>query len=129
MAIQAKNKIDPSFNMSSMTDIVFLLLIFFMLTSNFATPTGLPISLPKSANSQKEVTKVKVTITKDLQYYVNEVPTAESRIEDKLKEILPSKNGSVTLFVDKDVPVEYLVKVASTASKLNAKVSVATQKQ
>ena len=45
MGLQAKNKVDPAFSMSSMTDIIFLLLIFFMLTSSFITPSGLPVNL------------------------------------------------------------------------------------
>ncbi|MEN7549152.1 biopolymer transporter ExbD [Rapidithrix thailandica] len=128
MALSSKNKVDPSFNMSSMTDMIFLLLVFFMLTSNFVTPSGLPIKVPTSKASSKVMPKVNVGITKDLKYYVNEVEVPYNFLEDELKSILPVKEeGVVVLQVDKDVPVQYLVNVAGIAAKLKAKVSIATR--
>ena len=72
MNFSPKNKIDTAFSMSSMTDIIFLLLIFFMLTSNFITPSGLPVNLPSSKSSTIVLQKISVTITKDLRYYIND---------------------------------------------------------
>ena len=72
MKLKANNKINPLFSMSSMTDIIFLLLIFFMLTASFVTPSGLPVNLPSSKSSTIVIQKVSVTITKDLKYFVNE---------------------------------------------------------
>ena len=71
MNLQARNKVDAAFSMASMTDLIFLLLIFFMLTSSFVTPSGLPVNLPTSVASTIEVQKVSVTVTKDLQFFVN----------------------------------------------------------
>jgi biopolymer transport protein ExbD len=123
-----KNKIDPNFNMSSMTDMIFLLLVFFMLTSNFVTPSGLPISVPSSKASVKVMPKVNVGITKDLRYYINEVEVPFEYIEDELKSVLPEvEEGVVVLSVDKDVPVQHLVNVAGIATKLRAKVTIATR--
>ncbi|MFO0508228.1 MAG: ExbD/TolR family protein, partial [bacterium] len=51
MNLQTRNKVDSAFNMASMTDLIFLLLIFFMLTSSFVTPSGLPVNLPTSKAS------------------------------------------------------------------------------
>jgi len=127
MALGSKNKVDPTFNMSSMTDMIFLLLIFFMLTSNFVTPSGLPINLPKSVASKKVIPKVNVSITKDNKYYVNEVEYPLDLLEDELRYQLDKENaeqGVVVLSVDKDVPVQNLMDVAGIAAKLNAKVSV-----
>lgn len=127
MGLKPENKIDPTFNMSSMTDMIFLLLVFFMLTSNFVTPSGLPIAVPSSKASKKVMPKVYVSITKDLHYYVNEVEVPLSFLEDELKAVLPSKQeGVVVLTVDKDVPVQHLVNVAGVATALKAKVSIAT---
>ena len=78
MNLQTRNKVDPAFNMSSMTDLIFLLLIFFMLTSSFITPSGLPVSLPSSKASTIEVQKVSVTITKELKFYVNDKLVSKS---------------------------------------------------
>lgn len=113
--------------MSSMTDMVFLLLIFFMLTSNFATPSGIKISVPTSESSTKVIPKVNVTITKELKYYINEVQVPFDFIEQELKSILPEEEGVVVLLVDKDVPVQHLINVAGIATKLKAKVSIATK--
>lgn len=127
MAFESKNKIDSSFSMSSMTDIVFLLLIFFMLTSNFITPSGLPVSLPSSKKSKIVMQKASITITKDLKYYINDRRISRSRIEQELRRELNGEEAMVTLHIDKSVPTEYLVEVAGIAASLNAKVSIATK--
>ncbi len=127
MAFESKHKIDSSFSMSSMTDIVFLLLIFFMLTSSFITPSGLPVSLPSAKKSKIIMQKVSVTITKDLKYYINDRRITRSRMEQELKRVLNGEEAMVTLHIDKEVPTEYLVEVAGIAASLNAKVSIATK--
>lgn len=127
MSLQSKHKIDPSFNMSSMTDVVFLLLIFFMLTSSFITPSGLPVSLPSAKKSKIVMQKVTVTITEDLKYYINDRRVTRSRIEQEMKRELNGEEAMVTLHIDKEVPTEYLVEVAGIAASLNAKVSIATK--
>lgn len=127
MNLGSKNKIDASFSMASMTDLIFLLLVFFMLTSSFVTPSGLPVSLPTSAASTIEVQKVSVTVTKDLQYYVNEKKVSKGTLEGELKSRLTGPGGSVVLHIDKSVPTEHLVHVAGIATKLEAKVVIATK--
>ena len=127
MAFESKHKIDSSFSMSSMTDIVFLLLIFFMLTSNFITPSGLPVSLPSAKKSKIVMQKASVTITKDLKYYINDRRITRSQIERELRRELNGEEAMVTLHIDKSVPTEYLVEVAGIAASLNAKVSIATK--
>ena len=115
--------------MSSMTDIIFLLLIFFMLTSNFVTPSGLPVSLPSSKTSAIVMQKISVTITGDLKYYLNEKPVALAEIEPQLAALLQGTQegeGVVVLHVDKTVPVEHLARVAGIAANLKAKVTLAT---
>jgi biopolymer transport protein ExbD len=129
MNFRSKNKINPDFSMSSMTDIIFLLLIFFMLTSNFVTPSGLPVNLPSSKSSTIVMQKISVTITPDLQYFVNDKPTSFENIEPELRTLLAGTaqgEGVVVLHVDKSVPVEHLVKVAGIATELKAKVTLAT---
>lgn len=130
MNLRSKNRISAEFSMSSMTDIIFLLLIFFMLTSNFVTPTALPVNLPSSTKGSIVMQKVSVTISADLQYYVNDKPTSLDNLRTDLGAALGTGTeegqGVVVLNVDKSVPVEYLVKVGSIANDLNAKVSIAT---
>ena len=127
MNISPKNKIDASFSMASMTDLIFLLLVFFMLTSSFVTPSGLPVNLPSSKASSIEVQKVSVTITKGLQYYVNEKKVTKATLEGELKSRLGGAGGSVVLHIDKEVASEHLVYVAGLATSLEAKVVVATK--
>ncbi len=127
MNLKSKHKVETLFSMSSMTDIIFLLLIFFMLTSSFITPSGLPVNLPSSKSSTIVLQKVSVTITPDLRYYVNDTRVARNRLELELAKELEGKEGVVVLHIDKSVPTEYLVEVAGIATALKAKVSIATQ--
>lgn len=127
MRLQQKNKIEPSFSMSSMTDIIFLLLIFFMLTSSFVTPAGLPVNLPSSEASNIVMQEVSITVTKDLQYSVNEKVVTRDEIKNELTLLLQDKQGQVVLHIDKDVPVEYLVEIGGISAALGANVSIATK--
>ena len=129
MALGSKYKVDPAFSMSSMTDIIFLLLIFFMLTSSFITPSGLNVNLPSSKKSEIVMQKVSVTITKDLQYLVNNQEVNRNNLESVLSQELKNGEGEgvVVLHVDKSVPTEHFVEAAGIATSLNAKVSIATK--
>lgn len=127
MALQSKNKVESSFSMSSMTDIIFLLLIFFMLTSSFITPSGLPVNLPSSETTDIIMQEVTVTITKDLQFSVNDRVVSREQIKGELGPLLDGKKGQVVLHIDKDVPVEYLVEIGGIAAGLGANVSIATK--
>lgn len=127
MGLQSKHKVSAAFSMSSMTDIIFLLLIFFMLTSTFITPSGLPVNLPSSKSSNIVMQRVSVTITPDRRFYINDQRVTRDLIEIELSKALQGKEGVVVLHVDKSVPVEYLVDVASIATSLKAKVSIATK--
>lgn len=127
MGLQSKHKVNAAFSMSSMTDVIFLLLIFFMLTSTFITPSGLPVNLPSSKSSNIVMQRVSVTITPDLRFYINDQRVTRDLIEYELGRALQGKEGVVVLHVDKSVPIEHLVNVASIATSLKAKVSIATK--
>jgi len=127
MNLQTRNKVDAAFNMASMTDLIFLLLIFFMLTSSFVTPSGLPVNLPTSVASTIEVQKVSVTVTKDLQFFLNDKKITRSTLESELKRSLLAPEGVVVLHIDRSVPTEELVYVAGIATSLKARVTIATK--
>jgi|SRR5882672_3961307 len=127
MNLQTRNKVEAAFSMASMTDLIFLLLIFFMLTSSFVTPSGLPVNLPSSIASTIEVQKVSVTVTKDLAYFVNDKRVTRNTLEKELSRNLGSPNGVVVLHIDKSVPTEELVYVAGVATSLKARVTIATK--
>jgi len=124
MDLRSRHKVDPTFSMSSMTDIIFLLLIFFMLTASFVTPSGLPVNLPTSVSTTIVMQKVSVSITSDLQYFVNTRRVERSQLEQVLSRELNGKVGVVSLHIDKSVPTEHLVYVAGIATRLKARVSV-----
>jgi biopolymer transport protein ExbD len=127
MGLQSKNKIETTFSMSSMTDIIFLLLIFFMLTSSFITPSGLPVNLPSSETSDIIMQEVSVSVTKDLRFSVNDKRVNRDEIKKELETLLREKKGHVVLHIDKEVPVEYLVEIGGIAASLEANVSIATK--
>ncbi|SFH10140.1 outer membrane transport energization protein ExbD [Algoriphagus hitonicola] len=110
-----------------MTDIIFLLLIFFMLTSSFITPSGLPVNLPSSETSDIAMQEVTVSVTKDLKYAVNDRVVNRDQIKAELTSLLSGKQGQVVLHIDKEVPVEYLVEIGGIAAGLEANVSIATK--
>ena len=127
MNLRTKHKIEAAFSMSSMTDVIFLLLIFFMLTASFITPSGLPVNLPSSKSSEIVIQKVSVTITDDLQYYVDDKKVSIAQLEGVLRNSFSGKEGVVVLHCDKSVPVENVVRVAGIATALEARVSIATK--
>ena len=129
MDLRSKHQVNATFSLSGMTDVVFLLLIFFMLTSTVVTPTGVPVNLPSSKTSNIVLQKVSVTITPDLRYFVNSQEVSEGSLEGVLRNALSEGDGVVVLHIDKTVPTEYLVKVAGIAAALEAKVSIAANPQ
>jgi biopolymer transport protein ExbD len=129
MNLQSKNQISTTFSLASLTDIIFLLLIFFMLTSSFVTPSAVPVDLPSTKVSKSLIAKqVEITITKELEYYINEDQVKLEEVEAQLKaKIEGVDNPKIVLNIDKTVAVEHLVKVASIANKLGAKIAIATE--
>ena len=90
MNIRGRNKVDPSFNMSSMTDIVFLLLIFFMLTSTLVTVSAIDVLLPKAGGKTENNKSIAVTITSKSQFYIDKTKVSSSRLESEiLKKNIP----------------------------------------
>lgn len=127
MDIKSKHKVDANFSMSSMTDIVFLLLIFFMLTSSFITPSGLPVNLPSAAAGNIVSQNNSVTITAELKYYLNDNEISINNLERELAKVATEPNGSVAIHVDETVDTKHLVKVAGIAMKLKQKLTIVTK--
>jgi biopolymer transport protein ExbD len=127
MAISNRNKIGISFSNAGMSDIIFLLLLFFMLTSTLVQPTALKLLLPKGTTQTSGRPQTTVSITKDLQYYLEDKPITI----DHLEAALQAKVGSnpdiyISLHADKSVPVEYVVNVMNIAAKNKYKLILAT---
>ena len=127
MALRSRNKVSADFNMSSMTDIVFLLLIFFMLTSTLVSPNALKLLLPSSKARTLEKQTVSVSITKDIAFFINENKVEKANIERELKLILDNiAEAAIILHADKTVDIEHVVKVMDIAYRNKYKIVLAT---
>lgn len=128
MAISPKNKINPTFSLSSMTDIIFLLLVFFMVSSTFIQTKGIMVEKPESKTASSEPVIVIVSIDKYGQYYYEQERASLQEIESKLelKKRL-NKNVSVSVNAEKTVSIEQLVKLMDIARRNDIKLVLATK--
>ena len=128
MNLRGRNKVSAEFSMSSMTDIVFLLLVFFLLTSPAITPDALDLILPKAQGKTSNVQKASVSITKDGAYYVDKERVSEYSIEKELKKILAGQDEpTVILRAEEGVPIEDAVFVMDIANRNKYKVVLAVR--
>ncbi len=110
-----------------MTDVVFNLLIFFMLTSTLVHPSAIKLLLPKGSTQTSAKPQTSVSITSDLNYYVEQQPVAFEQLEDILKQKLGSAPDTyIAVHADKSVPFENVVKVLDIAQRNNYKLIIAT---
>ena len=130
MALKSKNKISAAFSMSSMTDIVFLLLIFFMLTSTLVTTNALDLVLPNSNAQTVKKQRISVSINADLNYFIDKEAVEFKYIENHLIDRLAGEEEQVlVLRVDKSVPVEYAVEIMDIAYRNKFKIVLATEQK
>ena len=126
--IELQNKRKVDFNSSSMSDLVFLLLIFFMITSTLVSPNAINLTLPTSDSSRQSPSKnVEIYIDEQNNYYVN--PEGKNALPIPIDEVLPalqaavamdnSGQNSIILRADKSVHIEYVVKLMDVVNKLN----------
>lgn len=128
MNLRGRNKVSAEFSMSSMTDIVFLLLVFFLLTSPAITPDALDLILPKAKGKTSNVQKASVSITKDGAYYVDKERVSEYSIESELKKALAGQEEpTIILRAEEGVPIEDAVYVMDIANRNNFKVVLAVR--
>ncbi|MGJ8551215.1 ExbD/TolR family protein [Winogradskyella wichelsiae] len=128
MNIKGRNKVTPEFNMASMTDIVFLLLIFFMIASTLVSTNAIDIVLPKASGKTENKKSTAVSIKKDLTFYIDQERVGESVLETQLISILANQEApTIVLRAEKSVPVEHVVKVMDIANRNKFKVILAVQ--
>lgn len=127
MAIKRSSKLNPNFNMSSMTDIVFLLLIFFLVTSTLVNPNALKLLLPKSTNQLTNRKSVTVSIDRNRVYYFNTKVTPFSMLENKIvDELKNADDPCINIQAEKSVPIEYVVRIMNIAKNHGYKSILAT---
>lgn len=128
MNLRGRNKVSPEFNMSSMTDIVFLLLIFFMLTSTMVTTNALDLVLPKAKGKTDSNKNIAVSIDKDLQFYIDKEKISETDLEPKLLSIFGAdQTKAIILRAEEGVPIEKAVSVLDIANRNQIKVVLAVR--
>ena len=114
--------------MSSMTDIVFLLLIFFMLTSTLVTVNALDIILPKAQGKTESKKSTAVSITRKLEFFIDKTKVKESEIEAYLlKNVVNSDNQTIVLRAEEGVPIEKAVRILDIANRNKIKVILAVR--
>ena len=134
MAIKRTTKVDSSFSMSSMTDIVFLLLIFFLVTSTLVNPNALKLLLPKSTGQVAAKATVSVSIKhypeqNRVTYHINgkQKPVSFGEIEPEIRELLQFEDDpTFSIYADETVPVKEVVALMNIAKRNHYKVIMAT---
>ena len=132
--LKRKTKTIETFSMSSMTDIIFLLLIFFMITSTMVTPNAIKVLLPQGSQQTSAKPLARVIIDKELNYYSafgneDEMPIDPEEISDFLKKCANEEPEMyVALYADESVPYREIVKVLNIANENNFKMVLATRR-
>ena len=120
MAIKSRNKRKIDFNTSSMSDLVFLLLIFFMLTSTLVAPNAIKLLLPSSNSKTMSKQTVTVYVDDNNQYYVGEKRVSESELKTEIfVELADQIEGTVVIRSDKSVAVQYIVNIIDAVNEIN----------
>jgi len=132
MELKRKKRISAEFSMVSMSDLVFLLLIFFMITSTLIAPNALKLLLPESNNQTSAKPITTVSITRDLKYYINDNGTLKQVTFQEIEPFLKKREGLgndeiyKALHAEKTVPWEEVVKIMNIARKNKYKLIAAT---
>ena len=128
MNLRGRNKVNPNFNMSSMTDIVFLLLIFFMLSSTLVTVSAIDVILPKAGGKTENNTSVAVSITNQSKFYIDKTLVSENNLElEILKKVGADKRKTIVIRGDQNVPYKSVMKVIDLANKNKLKMILAVK--
>lgn len=129
MNFRRKKRFEAEVATSALNDIMFFLLLFFLIISTLANPSVIKVLLPKSTPSKGVIKEqVNLTITKDKEYFLNDKEIVPADLENKLTEIQKTKPDlSVVLRMDADLTIQDLVDVLATGTKLKIRVVMATQ--
>jgi biopolymer transport protein ExbD len=127
MNLRSRSKVLAEFNMSSMTDIIFLLLIFFMLTSTLVSPNALKLLLPNSSSQTRAKSNIAISIDKDLKYYFGTDAVSLDELRGKIQAKASSEEDpTIVLNVEKSVPIDNVVQVMNIGNELKVKMILAT---
>lgn len=130
MNLRSKSKVSTEFSLASMSDMIFLLLIFFLITSTMVSPNGVKIVLPKAGVQKPGKENVVVSIKPDLTVYINKDQTTLERLPSQLQiELSGEQDPVVAIAADKTVPYDNVMEVIKVATKLKYKILLKTDKE
>ncbi|NND08070.1 MAG: biopolymer transporter ExbD [Saprospiraceae bacterium] len=131
MALKKRNKISAEFSMSSLTDIIFLLLIFFMLTSTLVSQNALNLKLPSSTSKTVAPQSIAVSIEKQGRFYYNGKRMSVGNVEKNLREAVRSAGNrdkvTISIVSERGTPIEYVVQIMDMANRLKVQAILATE--
>ena len=133
MALKRPNKIEATFSMASMTDVIFLLLVFFMVTSTFVFPTALEVNLPQSSEQTAIKPGTRVYLDKELQLFVShdkEEPQAihiDNLVTYLVTMQVQAPESFIALYADEEVPYGKVIEILNLAAQNNLKMVLATK--
>ncbi|HKK89148.1 MAG TPA: biopolymer transporter ExbD [Saprospiraceae bacterium] len=131
MALKRRSKVNAEFSMSSLTDIIFLLLIFFMLTSTLVSQNALNLKLPSSNSKTVAPPSMSVSIKKNGSYYLNGQQMSLGNIENGLRQKVNQEqnrdNVTISIFAEENTPIQYVVNVMDLSNRLRVKAILATE--
>ncbi len=131
MGLKRRIRVEPEFSLAAMIDVIFLLLMFFMLTSKFVTPNALNLQLPSSSATTMASPALAVSIDKNGNYYLDAKKTSEANLENGLKARIKAmgkepKGTTITVVAEKGTSIEDVVFILDIANRLQVKTILAT---
>lgn len=130
MNIRRNKHFKPEVSTSSLNDIMFFLLLFFLIVSTLANPNVIKVLLPNSKSAQNlNKQQINLTVTADKKYFINQKEVSLGQVETELQnQIKDIENPTIILRFAKDLSVQDLVDVLEIGVRLNLKMVMATQK-
>ena len=133
MALKRRSRLESGFPMSSMTDIIFLLLLFFVISSTMTTPNDIKINLPQSgAKTATEQVVARVSIDKEGKYYIagnkeKAVEVSPEMLEEQIMNLISRDTATfLALYADQEIAYKEVVRVLDIANKNKLKLAIAT---
>jgi biopolymer transport protein ExbD len=131
MGLKRRQRVEPEFSLAAMIDVIFLLLMFFMLTSNFVTPNALNLQLPSSTSKSMASPSLAVSVKADGTFYIDRLGVDKTKLEAALRSRIKTENKdpkstTITVAADKAATVEDVVFILDIANRLKVKTILAT---
>jgi len=132
MKLKRKREMQAEVYTSSLNDIMFFLLLFFLIISTLVNPSVIQLMLPKASANVQKVSKqtINLSVTKDLNYYLNDKPIAFDAIKPAIQKLVPNpENTTIILRADRTIQLQDLVSILDIGNQLHVKMILATQKE